>query len=62
MIHGAATVNPVGTGTKCAFWYQVTVPAGQTAELRLRLRPAAGSGTSAAKAQAAPRWARTSIR
>ena len=38
VIHGAATVNPVGTGTKCAFWYQVTVPAGQTAELRLRLR------------------------
>ena len=44
VIHGAATVNPVGTGTKCAFWYQVTVPAGQTAELRLRLRPAGGAG------------------
>ena len=43
MIHGAATVNPADTGTKCAFWYQVTVPAGQTAELRLRLRPA-GNG------------------
>ena len=28
VIHGAATVNPVGTGTKCAFWYQITVPAG----------------------------------
>ena len=41
VIHGAATVNPAGTGTKCAFWYQVTVPPGQTAELRLRLRPAA---------------------
>ncbi len=54
VIHGAATVNPVATGTKCAFWYQVTVPAGQTAELRLRLRPAAGgSGTSAAKAATA---------
>ena len=54
VIHGAATVNPVGTGTKCAFWYQVTVPAGQTAELRLRLRPAgAGAGTSTAKAAAA---------
>ena len=54
MIHGAATVNPVGDGTKCAFWYQVTVPAGQTAELRLRLRPAAGGpGRSAAKAAAA---------
>jgi len=54
VIHGAATVNPVGTGTKCAFWYQVTVPPGQTAELRLRLRPAAGGrGSSAAKAAAA---------
>jgi len=40
VVHGAATVNPAGTGTKCAFWYQVTVPPGQTAELRLRLRPA----------------------
>ena len=39
VIHGAATVNPVGDGTKCAFWYQVTVPAGGTVELRLRLRP-----------------------
>jgi len=39
VISGAATVNPDLTGTKCAFWYQLTVPAGQTAELRLRLRP-----------------------
>jgi len=43
VISGAATVNPERTGTKCAFWYQVTVPPGQTAELRLRLRPAPGS-------------------
>lgn len=49
VIHGAATVNPAGTGTKCAFWYQVTVPAGETVELRLRLRPAvSGPGRSAA--------------
>ena len=62
MIHGATTVNPVGTGTKCAFWYRVSVPAGQTAELRLRLRPAAGGrggsaaagGKQRAKAQADP--------
>jgi hypothetical protein len=40
VVNGAATVNPAGDGTKCAFWYQVTVPPGQTAELRLRLRPA----------------------
>ena len=40
VIGGAPTVNPERTGTKCAFWYQVTVQPGQTAELRLRLRPA----------------------
>jgi hypothetical protein len=39
VVSGAATVNPDRTGTKAAFWYAVTVPAGQTAELRLRLRP-----------------------
>ena len=41
VIHGAATVNPAGAGTKCAFWYQVAVPPGQTVELRLRLGPLA---------------------
>ncbi|HYX59545.1 MAG TPA: hypothetical protein VE888_11125, partial [Streptosporangiaceae bacterium] len=40
VVHGAPTVNPERAGTKCAFWYRLTVPAGQTAELRLRLRPA----------------------
>jgi Mannosylglycerate hydrolase MGH1-like glycoside hydrolase domain len=39
VIHGAATVNPNRLGTKCAFWYRLTVPPGETAELRLRLRP-----------------------
>ena len=54
VIHGAPTINPVGDGTKCAFWYQVTMEPGQTAELRLRLRPAdGGQGRSAAKAAAA---------
>jgi hypothetical protein len=38
VVSGAATVNPARTGTKAAFWYQVTVGAGETAELRLRLR------------------------
>src|SRR3954463_12174724 len=37
---GLPTVNPDRRGTKCAFWYRVTVPAGATVELRLRLRPA----------------------
>jgi len=54
VIHGAATVNPVGAGTKCAFWYQVRVQPGQIVELRLRLRPAAnGPGKPAVSAAAA---------
>ncbi len=49
VIHGAPTVNPELAGTKCAFWYKVTVPPGQAAELRLRLRPAvSGRGGRAA--------------
>jgi len=39
VVGGAPTVNPERTGTKCAYWYQVAVPAGETVELRLRLRP-----------------------
>ena len=39
VISGAPTVNPDRTGTKCAFWYQVTLAGGASAELRLRLRP-----------------------
>jgi hypothetical protein len=39
VVSGAGTVNPDRAGTKCAFWYQLTVRPGQTAELRLRLRP-----------------------
>ena len=46
---GAATVSPDRSGTKCAFWYQVTVAPGDTAQLRLRLRPA-GTGPAAAEA------------
>ncbi|HEX9034677.1 MAG TPA: hypothetical protein VF834_22765 [Streptosporangiaceae bacterium] len=42
VVHAAATVNPELTGTKCSAWYQLTVGAGQSAELRLRLRPASG--------------------
>ena len=37
VVDGAATVNPEGFGTKAALRYRVTVPAGGTAELRLRL-------------------------
>jgi hypothetical protein len=38
VIHGLPTVNPAGTGTKAAAWYQLTVAAGETVELRVRLR------------------------
>jgi len=39
VVNGATTVNPELVGTKCAFWYQITVAPGETAELRLRLHP-----------------------
>ena len=39
VVSGTATVNPERTGTKCSFWYQLTVQPGETAEVRLRLRP-----------------------
>ncbi len=39
VVSGAATVNPAMTGTKCAAWYRLTLGPGQSAELRLRLRP-----------------------
>jgi hypothetical protein len=40
VVSGAPTVNPAQRGTKCAFWYTLAVAPGETAELRLRLRPA----------------------
>jgi hypothetical protein len=39
VVNGAPTVSPDRRGTKCAFWYQLSVAPGSTAELRLRLRP-----------------------
>jgi hypothetical protein len=54
VVHGAPTVNPEGAGTKCAFWYQLTVPPGQTAELRLRLRPTASGRPGRAATAADP--------
>jgi hypothetical protein len=46
VVSGAETVNPSKQGTKAAFWYQLTVPAGGTTQVRLRLhRPAAGEQT-----------------
>jgi len=38
VIHGAPTVNPQRSGTKCAFWYKLTVPpGGLKSERRQRL-------------------------
>jgi len=47
VIGGAPSVNPGRTGTKCAFWYRVTLAPGASAELRLRLRPAGSAAGSA---------------
>jgi len=41
VVSGAATVNPDHTGTKAALHYQLTVAAGDTAEVNLRLAPSA---------------------
>ena len=43
MIRGAPTVNPDEHGTKAAFWYQVTLAAGATTALSLRLAPQAAA-------------------
>ncbi|MGH9285943.1 MAG: MGH1-like glycoside hydrolase domain-containing protein, partial [Acidimicrobiales bacterium] len=42
VVHGAATVNPGGFGTKAALRYRLSVPAGATREIRLRLSPEGG--------------------
>jgi hypothetical protein len=48
VMHGAATVNPDGVGTKAALHYQLTVPSGQVREIRLRLtQGAAATGDGA---------------
>ncbi len=71
VIRGAATVNPAGTGTKCSPWYRLTLGGGQSAELRLRLRPAradaaatsgqpAGDAAAPARSIRGTRSARTS--
>jgi hypothetical protein len=45
VVSGAATVNPEQAGTKCAFWYTLTVQPEQAATIRLRLRPKPATGT-----------------
>jgi hypothetical protein len=46
VVDGAATVNPDRTGTKCSFWYRLTVEPGGTARIRLRLRPKGTKATT----------------
>jgi hypothetical protein len=41
VVGGTDTVNPQRRGTKYAHWYRVSLNAGETAEIRVRLRPAA---------------------
>ena len=48
VVNGLPTVSPQRTGTKCAFYYKVTVPPGETAEVRLRLRPSVTGGAPSA--------------
>jgi hypothetical protein len=54
VVSGMPTVNPGRTGTKCAYWYQLTVDAGATAEIRLRLRPAQAAPASRAATEDDP--------
>jgi len=42
VVHGLPTVNPELRGTKAALRYRLTVAAGESADLRLRLAPAVG--------------------
>ena len=53
VIHGTDTVNPDQQGTKCAFWYRLTVQPGQTEQLRLRLRPKPDAGSTPEERSAA---------
>ncbi|MGH3280938.1 MAG: hypothetical protein ACRDNW_17635, partial [Trebonia sp.] len=45
VVNGKPTVNPGQTGTKCAFWYTLTVQPEQSVTIRLVLRPKPTTGT-----------------
>ena len=58
VVSGAATVNPERRGTKAAWWYRLTVPAGGTAEVRLRLhRPPTGPPAGLSNGSRRADWA-----
>jgi hypothetical protein len=46
VVGGAATVATDGAGTKAAGWYRIEVPPGETAVIRVRLRPAGAAGAA----------------
>jgi hypothetical protein len=50
VVSGAPTVNPERTGTKCAYWYQLALDGGGSAELRVRLRPQPATAAEASEA------------
>jgi Glycosyl hydrolase family 63 C-terminal domain len=54
VVSGQPTVNPDQTGTKCAFWYRITIEPGSSAEIRLRLRPVSASEGSTSAVSASP--------
>ncbi len=57
VVAGAETVNPDRRGTKAAWWFRLTVPAGGTAEVRLRLhRPIGQNGSAASQDWAGDRF------
>ena len=51
VVHGADDGEPRAAGTKAALWYRLTVAAGESSELRLRLSPE-GSGVNGGWQQA----------
>ncbi|HEY5879703.1 MAG TPA: glucosidase [Nakamurella sp.] len=57
VVAGAPTVNPARRGTKAAWWYRLTVPAGGTAEIRLRLhRPDPAGSPAGSNGGPRPHW------
>ena len=51
VVHGAATINPAGVGTKAALRYRLTLAAGETREIRVRVQgDASAAATSATMA------------
>ena len=44
VVHGAATVNPANEGTKAAFRHNLTIGAGESVAIRLRLSPDGRTG------------------